>query len=119
MHDTVVSESEYFQRQDDLVSKILPNSLVIIPNNLASVRSNDTKYPYRANSYMIYLTNWLDPSSVLSISNSDGLRETTLYVKPRDIEKEIWEGRIIGPEGALSNWPIDSSNSILEFVTNM
>ena len=38
MHDTVVSESEYFQRQDDLVSKILPNSLVIIPNNLASVR---------------------------------------------------------------------------------
>ena len=119
MQDTVVSKSEYFQRQDDLISKILPNSLVIIPNNLTSVRSNDTKYPYRANSYMIYLTNWLEPSSVLSISNSDGLRETTLYVKPRETEKEIWEGRIVGPEGALSNWPVDSSNSILDFENSI
>ena len=68
MHGTVVSKSEYFQRQDDLISKILPNSLVIIPNNLASVRSNDTKYPYRANSYVIYLSNWIEQKSVLSIS---------------------------------------------------
>ena len=119
MHDTVVSKSEYIQRQDYLISKILPNSLVVIPNNLASVRSNDTKYPYRANSYMIYLTNWLEPSSVLSISNSDGLRETTLYVKPRDTEREIWEGRIVGPEGALNNWPVDSSNSILDFENSI
>ena len=102
MEDTVVSKSEFFQRQDDLISKVLPNSLLIIPNNLTSVRSNDTKYPYRANSYMIYLSNWLEPNSVLSISNSNGSRETTLYVKPRETEKEIWEGRIIGPEGALS-----------------
>ena len=119
MEDTVVSKSEFFQRQDDLISKVLPNSLLIIPNNLTSVRSNDTKYPYRANSYMIYLSNWLEPNSVLSISNSDGSRETTLYVKPRETEKEIWEGRIIGPEGALINWPVDSSNSILDFENSI
>ncbi|DAC30169.1 MAG TPA: M24 family metallopeptidase, partial [Candidatus Poseidoniales archaeon] len=119
MQDTMVSETEYFQRQDDLISKILPNSLVIIPNNITSVRSNDTKYPYRANSYIIYLTNWLEPSSVLCISNSDGLRETTLYVKPRETEKEIWEGRIVGPEGALGNWPVDSTDSFLNFENSI
>ena len=119
MEDTVVSKSEFFQRQDDLISKVLPNSLLIIPNNLTSVRSNDTKYPYRPNSYMIYLSNWLEPNSVLSISNSNGSRETTLYVKPRETEKEIWEGRIIGPEGALSSWPVDSSNSILDFENSI
>ena len=119
MEDTVVSKSEFFQRQDDLISKVLPNSLLIIPNNLTSVRSNDTKYPYRANSYMIYLSNWLEPNSVLSISNSNGSRETTLYVKPRETEKEIWEGRIMGPEGALSSWPVDSSNSILDFENSI
>ena len=100
MGDTIVSKSEYFQRQDELISKVLPNSLVIIPNNQTSVRSNDTKYPYRANSYVMYLSNWLEPNSVISFSNSDNMRETTLYVKPRDTEREIWEGRIIGPEGA-------------------
>lgn len=117
--EDVVSKSEFFQRQDDLISKVLPNSLVIIPNNIASVRSNDTKYPYRANSYVIYLSNWIEQKSVLSISNSDGVRETTLYVKPRETQKEIWEGRIIGPEGVLSNWPVDSSNSILDFENSI
>ncbi len=119
MGDTIVSKSEYFQRQDDLISKVLPNSLVIIPNNQTSVRSNDTKYPYRANSYVMYLSNWLEPNSVMSISNSDNKRETTLYVKPRDTEREIWEGRIIGPEGALSDWPVNSSYSILDFENNI
>tara|TARA_S200000501_G_scaffold138105_1_gene130497 strand:+ start:5051 stop:6352 length:1302 start_codon:yes stop_codon:yes gene_type:complete len=117
--EDVVSNSEFFRRQDDLISKVLPNSLVIIPNNLASVRSNDTKYPYRANSYVIYLSNWIEQKSVLSISNTDGARETTLYVKPRETQKEIWEGRIIGPEGVLSNWPVDSSNSILDFENSI
>ncbi len=115
MEDSIVSMSEYFQRQDSLISKVPPNSLIIIPNNLPSIRSNDTKYPYRANSYMIYLSNWFEANSVLCISNSDDLRETTLFVNPRDTQKEIWEGRIIGPEGALGNWPVDSSNSILDF----
>ena len=119
MGDTIVSKSEYFQRQDELISKVLPNSLVIIPNNQTSVRSNDTKYPYRANSYVMYLSNWLEPNSVISFSNSDNMRETTLYVKPRDTEREIWEGRIIGPEGALSDWPVNSSYSILDFENNI
>ena len=119
MDDTVVSKSEFFQRQDDLISKVLPDSIVIIPNNLSSVRSNDTKYPYRANSYMIYLSNWLEQNSVLSISNSDGVRKSTLYVKPRETQKEIWEGRIIGPEGALSDWPVDSSYSISDFENSI
>ena len=119
MEDSTVSMSEYFQRQDSLISRVLPNSLIIIPTNLPSIRSNDTKYPYRANSYMIYLSNWLEPNSVLCISNYNDLRESTLYVNPRDTQKEIWEGRIIGPEGALSDWPVDSSNSILDFENSI
>ena len=69
MEDTIASKSEYFLRQDRLMSRILPNSLVIIPNNRPSIRSNDTKYPYRANSYMLYLSDWQEPNSVLTISN--------------------------------------------------
>lgn len=119
MEDTIASKSEYFHRQDRLMSRILPNSLVIIPNNRPSIRSNDTKYPYRANSYMLYLSDWQEPNSVLTISNLNAARESTLHVKPRDTEKEIWEGRIIGPDGALINWPVDKSNSILDFENHL
>ncbi|DAC45173.1 MAG TPA: M24 family metallopeptidase [Candidatus Thalassarchaeaceae archaeon] len=119
MEDTIATKSEYFQRQNKLISRVLPDSLIVIPNNRPSIRSNDTKYPYRANSYMLYLSDWQEPNSVLTISNLNGERESTLHVKPRDTEKEIWEGRIIGPEGALSDWPVDLSMSISDFNVSL
>ena len=80
MEDTIATKSEYFQRQNKLISRVLPDSLIVIPNNRPSIRSNDTKYPYRANSYMLYLSDWQEPNSVLTISNLNGERESTLTV---------------------------------------
>ena len=110
------TKSEYARRQRLLMEeKLPPSSLVIIPNNVPAVRSNDTKYPYRANSYMLYLSGWEESNSVLVLSNINEVSESILCVKPRDVKKEIWEGRIIGLEGAISHWPVSHSESILNF----
>ena len=74
------------------------DSLVIIPNNPKSVRSNDTHYRYRANSYMLYLCGWEEPESIFTALFLDGQWKTTLFVRPRDTNSEIWEGKRIGPE---------------------
>ena len=49
-----LSESEYLSRQIAFLSQLPENSLVLIPTNPVAYRSNDTAYPYRANSYMLY-----------------------------------------------------------------
>ena len=85
------------------------DSVVIIPNNPKSVRSNDTHYRYRANSYVLYLCGWEEPDSVFTAVFLDGEWKTSLFVRPRDTHSEIWEGRRIGPEGAEKGWPIDQS----------
>ncbi|MBO77329.1 MAG: Xaa-Pro aminopeptidase [Gemmatimonadetes bacterium] len=106
------SESEYLNRQSAFLDELPENSLVLIPTNPKSVRSNDTHYPFRANSYMLYLCGWSESDSVWMASNSEGPWKTSLFVLPRDTKAEIWEGRRAGPEGAAENWPVDSAYSV-------
>ena len=42
-----------------------------------------------------------------------------LFTLSQEKLKRRYEGRIIGPEGALINWPVDSSNSILDFENSI
>ncbi len=101
--------SEYRGRQEEFLSQMPRDSVVIIPNNPKSVRSNDTHYRYRANSYVLYLCGWEEPDSVFTAEFLGGEWKTSLFVRPRDTHSEIWEGRRIGPEGAEKGWPIDQS----------
>lgn len=106
--------SEYSDRQSAFLRELPNDSLVLIPTNPKSVRSNDTHFPFRANSYMIYLCDWNEPESVWMAHNSGGVWETTLFVLPRDTKAEIWEGRRAGPEGAAKHWPVENAKSIKE-----
>lgn len=102
---------EYLSRQASLFSKLPESSLAIIPTNDRKIRSNDVAYPFRANSYMLYLCGWEEDEGTLLATNSSGKWMTTLFVPERDTTKEIWEGIRIGVDGAQS-WPVDHADSL-------
>ena len=52
-----------------------------------------------------------DPEAVFTAFNDNGKWVTTLFVQPKDILQEIWEGSALGVEGAVKNWPIDNALS--------
>ena len=79
-----LSESEYLSRQIAFLGQLPENSLVLIPTNPVAYRSNDTAYPYRANSYMLYLCGWNEPEAVLMAHHEEAEWVTTLFVQPRD-----------------------------------
>ena len=108
------SIEEYINRQSRFHSKLPENSMVIIPTNSNCIRSNDTNYPFRGNSYMLYLCGWYDPDAVFVSHNIDGHWTTSLFVQPSDTKAEIWEGRRVGVENASINWPVDEAYSITE-----
>ena len=108
------SESEYRGRQSKFLEKIPQDCLVLIPTNPASIRSNDVHYPFRASSYMLYLSGWSEPESVLMAKHNGKNWLVSLFVQPNDTTAEIWQGRRIGIEGASSGWPIDEAYSLLE-----
>ncbi len=113
-----ISIQEYRARQNRLFSQLRPNDLVIIPTPPHSTRSNDVQYDYRTSSDMIYLCGWRDLDSTLVAQQKDGQWEVTLFVQPKDVLSEIWEGRRPGIEGALEQFAIDRAESKdnLEFM---
>ena len=94
--DLPFSMGEYKLRQDRFLSQNKEDTLVLIPTNSVKIRSNDTSYPYRANSYMLYLCGWSEPEAIFMAFNDSGVWKSCLFVRPRDTRAEIWEGRRVG-----------------------
>ena len=108
---------DYKKRQEVFFEDIPEDSLILISTNPICYRSNDTTFPYRASSYMLYLCGWKDPDAIFMAYHTSGSWVTSIFVQPRDTKAEIWEGRRVGTEGASSFWPIDVAYSISDMET--
>ncbi len=106
-----ISGAERSQRQAAFLAEIDTDSLVLITNNPTASRSADVNHRHRANSYLLYLTGWTEPNGVVAFHHSEEKWVSRLYVMPRDILRETWEGRRPGVEGALTGWPVDETVS--------
>lgn len=90
------------------------DSVAIIASAPEATRSNDTNYRYRQNSDFYYLTGFDEPEAIAVIAPNKE-QKFTLFVRPRDPEREIWDGRRAGVEGALAEYGADAAFPIGEF----
>lgn len=98
----------------EFMKRLPENSVAIIPSSLEATRSNDTHYRYRQNSDLLYLTGFDEPDSIAVIAPSRE-QKYLLFVRPRDPEREIWDGRRAGVEGAREDFGADEAFPIEEF----
>lgn len=91
------------------------DSVAIIASAREATRSNDTQYRYRQDSDFLYLTGFDEPEAIAVIAPSHKEHKYTLFVRPRDAEREIWDGRRAGVEGAKSEYGADAAFPISEF----
>jgi Xaa-Pro aminopeptidase len=99
--------AEFMRRMD-------PNSVAIIPSAREATRSNDTQYRFRQDSDFLYLTGFEEPEAIAVVAPARE-QKYTLFVRPRDPEREIWDGRRAGVEGAKSEYGADEALRIVEF----
>lgn len=105
-----INHSEMRQRQQDFCAEMTTGSVAIITNNPVGIRSADVHHRHRFNSYLHYLTGWHGKEGV-AVFHHDGGWKCRLFVRPRDIKMETWNGRRPGVEGALTGWPVDETES--------
>ena len=77
-------------------------------------------FEYRQNSDLYYLTGTREPGSVLvlapgGITIDDETVTELLLVPPRDPKREIWTGRLLGPELAEIELGIEAAASLTQF----
>ena len=99
--------AEFMRRMD-------PKSVAIIPAAHEAVRSHDTSYRYRQNSDFFYLTGFEEPDAIAVIAPAQE-KKYTLFVRPRDPEREIWDGYRAGVEGAKRDYGADEAFPVSEF----
>jgi Xaa-Pro aminopeptidase len=99
--------AEFMRRMD-------PKSVAIIPSAREATRSNDTQYRFRQDSDFFYLTGFEEPEAIAVVAPARE-QKYTLFVRPRDPEREIWDGRRSGVEGAKSEYGADEALPIVEF----
>jgi Xaa-Pro aminopeptidase len=99
---------------DEFMRRMAPRSVAIIPGNRETTRSNDTHYRFRQDSDFFYLTGFEEPEAIAVVKPSAEAKYT-LFVRPRDPEREIWDGRRAGIEGAKSEFGAHEAFPIAEF----
>jgi Xaa-Pro aminopeptidase len=98
----------------EFMRRIERDSVAIIPAAREAVRSHDTNYRYRQNSDFFYLTGFEEPEAIAVIAPSRD-KKFTLFVRPRDLDQEIWYGYRAGVEGAQRDYSADEAFTIDQF----
>jgi len=95
-----------------------PGGVAIFLGSRLVTRSRDSEYPFRQDSDFWYLTGFDHPGAI-AVLRTDGGPAYTLFVEPRDRDREIWTGYRPGTEGALRDHEADEAYPESEFLTRL
>jgi len=106
-----MSTTTIYQKRRAAVARALKaagGGIALLPTAREYPRNRDTDFPYRHDSYFYYLTGFDEPDSWLVI---DASGKTTLFCRPKDLEREIWDGIRLGPKAAPARLGVDAAFS--------
>jgi Xaa-Pro aminopeptidase len=96
-------------RRERVLQAIQPGALVLFSAPV-SLRNNDIEHEYRQDSDFFYLTGFDEPESVLVLRSTEP--HFVLFVRPRNPERETWDGPRAGLEGARRDFGADVAYAI-------
>ena len=102
-----MNKNIYQQRRNTLAKLIYAKSgggIAVISTAPEVARNRDSEFPYRHDSDFFYLTGFEEPGATLVMEIIGGGKnyklQTHLFCRPKDPEREIWDGIRLGPEAA-------------------
>src|SRR5579863_2662180 len=91
----------------DAMAAASPSAVAVLPSAPVFLRNNDVEHEYRQDSDFFYLTGFDEPDSVAVLDAVT--RKTTLFVRARDRDREVWDGPRAGIEGAKARHGADEA----------
>ncbi len=90
-------------------AEAIGDGLAIIPAAREVARNSDVHYEFRQDSDFFFLTGFDEPDAVAVFNPAHAKERYVLFVRPRDREMEIWNGRRAGVEGAVAVYGADAA----------
>ncbi|MEK6550541.1 MAG: aminopeptidase P N-terminal domain-containing protein, partial [Pseudomonadota bacterium] len=108
-----------FVKRRQEVMRMMGSGVAILPTAPVQTRNRDVQYLYRPDSDFYYLTHFPEPEAVAVLVPGRAHGEFILFCRENNPEKEIWDGRRAGLDGAREHYgaddafPIDDIDEIL------
>ena len=110
---------EYGRRRRALLHALGPEGLAILRAAREVIRNRDVHYPFRQSSDFSYLTGFPEPDAVVVLAPGRKEGEVILFCRPRDPEREQWDGPRAGIEGAVAHYGVDQAFPLDELDKQM
>jgi Xaa-Pro aminopeptidase len=104
-----ISQKEFQQRRQDLMNHMEPNSIAILASANGILRNGDSEFRFRQSSDLYYLSGFAEAQSVLVLIPGRAQGQCLLFCQEKDPHKELWNGKLLGPEAAIKELGIDDA----------
>jgi len=104
--------ADTFRRRRERFLAAIGEGVAVLPAGPELLKSRDTEIRYRQGSDFHYLTGFPEPGAVAVLTPHDPEHRLTLFVRPRDPEREVWNGPRAGVEGAREHFGADAAYPI-------
>lgn len=104
---------EFSERRRALLEAISPD-IALVPSPPVALRNNDVEHAFRQGSDLYYLTGFLEQHACAVLS-AQSAAPFTMFVRPRDPEREVWDGARAGTEGIVSTFGADKGLDVAQF----
>jgi Xaa-Pro aminopeptidase len=115
----VIKQEEFARRRRQLMRMAGEDSIIILHAAPPRIRNNDAHYPYRQDSDFLYLTGFREHSALLVMIPDEDEGRCILFCRSRDVEREMWDGCMVGLDGAVSDYGMDEAYDIDEADTRL
>lgn len=113
-------EPELHHARRQRILDALGDGLLLLPTAPETTRNGDVLHEHRPGSDFHFLTGFPEPEAVLAAWRTGrGTHRSVLFVRPRDKEREIWDGRRHGVEGARRVFGVDEAHPIAELWSKL
>ncbi|HEX9109257.1 MAG TPA: aminopeptidase P N-terminal domain-containing protein [Longimicrobiales bacterium] len=103
----------YAERRARVLGALGEEGVLVVPAAPELLAGRDTELRYHPDPDLLYLTGYEEPQAVLVLAPG-AEAQYTLFVRPRDAERELWTGRRGGVEAARESFGADAAHSIGE-----
>jgi Xaa-Pro aminopeptidase len=106
-------------RRAALCEALGPGATVIVRSLPERLRNGDAHHRFRQHSDVVYLTGFTEPETTVVIRPGAEAERFVMFVRPRDPEREVWDGRRAGVEGAQAQFGADAAYPAIELPARL
>lgn len=106
-------------RREAFMATLGPRAVAIVRSLPERLRNGDAHHAFRQHSDVFYLTGFVEPETTLVLRPGAESERVVMFVRPRDPEREVWDGRRAGVDGAKATYGADAAYPAAELATRL